>query len=167
MENAYQAPVSNIEQQSQEYQTPRIWSLRGRIGRLRFIAYCGLMPPILVMLGILFGLIIPLLPPAVARSFRDMPPAFVGIALFVVVMLFIAYFAVRRLRDMSYPIWLSLLMLVPYIGTLPLLLLIFKAGDEGENRHGLPPAPNGMGVIIGAILTSLLFISGMLKNASR
>ncbi len=164
MENVFQAPASNIEHHADGHAEARIWSWRGRIGRARFVAYCGLLFPFLALSGVLVALLIPVLPPNFMNNLDASTVIVLGVVIYLMLMLFIAFFASRRMRDMNNSAWLGLLVVLPYINFIVFLLLLFKAGDEGENRHGLPPAPNNLGVWISVLLTVLLLIVSSAKN---
>jgi len=52
---------------------------------------------------------------------------------------------IRRLHDFGWSGWLSLpcfiLYFVPLVDLVTALVLLFKAGDEKENKYGKPPKP--------------------------
>ena len=59
----------------------------------------------------------------------------------VAVSFFSMRLAVLRCHDCGRHGWWALLVLVPYVGTLVSLLLVFARGEDGENDYGPPPTP--------------------------
>ncbi len=62
--------------------------------------------------------------------------------------------AIRRVHDMGYSGWLSLLILVPLVN----LWFLFAPGTQGPNEYGPPPVKNTTGVIIAAFSPILLSV---------
>ena len=56
---------------------------------------------------------------------------FVGVYLFITL-------GIRRTHDVGHSGWFLLLTFIPYIGLIFSLYLLFKKGDQGENKYGLP-----------------------------
>jgi uncharacterized membrane protein YhaH (DUF805 family) len=48
--------------------------------------------------------------------------------------------AAKRFHDMGTSGWLSLLLLVPLVGFIVVLVLLFKGGEPGSNQYGPAPA---------------------------
>jgi uncharacterized membrane protein YhaH (DUF805 family) len=48
--------------------------------------------------------------------------------------------AAKRFHDMGSSGWLSLLLLVPLVGFIVVLVLLFKGGEAGQNQYGPAPA---------------------------
>ncbi|WP_447528432.1 DUF805 domain-containing protein [Vreelandella sp. TE19] len=132
---------------------PRMFQMRGRIGRVRFIAYSASM--IVLFWGIV-GFYLEVLPLMIenASLYRG---------LLLVVMVFMAplavlqtLFTIRRLNDMNVMGWASLVSLVPMINLFFYLALILSPGSPGDNAYGKPPLPNDHNVH--RLLTSLVLI---------
>lgn len=134
MHNPYAAPSANLTPVHDDGPTymPRMFSLRGRIGRLRYLAYnlgyLGLMCCVLVLPVIGLLLVLPLL-------------------------VFNFALHTRRLNDMHRSGWWSVFMVVPYLNIIPGLLLMFGSGDEAANLYGPAPAPNTRALVLGATLS--------------
>lgn len=145
--NPYAAPQADVRDvvATQEYQDVRLWSPKGRIGRLRYLAWLfGFQFLVGVPVGIISGIV----------------PDMAGIllvALYLVVLVFSALIAIKRSHDMNWSGWTVLLMLIPFVA----LVWIFKAGTEGPNRFGNPPPPNTTGIKIAGLLLPILFIVGV------
>lgn len=153
--NPYAPPRANVtlsESGTDEYGEVRVFSVSGRIGRVRYLAYSiGLSLLAFLALGIVA---------AIAAAVTGDP----SVAIVVVVLSYFAAIliqflpAIQRSHDMNVTGWLSLIVLVPF-GT---LVFLFAPGTRGENNYGLRPPPNGVGVILVACLLPLLFVGGIL-----
>lgn len=153
MSNPYAAPtadLSRLESGTETYE-PAIFSLTGRIGRVRYIAYSvaygalALIPGMLVGAGAaVFGLV-----------------KFAPLLSLLMIWLVPCIAARRRLNDMDHNSWLALLVLVPYLNMLVALWLVFAKGSEGPNTYGPAPSPNTGGTIAAAFLVPV-FIVGIL-----
>jgi uncharacterized membrane protein YhaH (DUF805 family)/glutaredoxin len=64
-----------------------------------------------------------------------------------------------RLHDTGRTGWLALVVLVPLIGALMALALLFIGGDEDENDHG--PAPVSSGARLALVLLGLAVLGGL------
>jgi len=125
------------------FQEMKVWAWRGRIGRLRFLAYGAVAYLVYMVLAIAIGL-------AVGMSGAD--AAGFGLVDVVVWGLMIPYLVfgasvtIRRSHDMGWSGWMSVLALIPLVG----LVWLFKGGTPGANAYGAPPPPNTVGVKIAA-----------------
>jgi len=153
--NPYAAPraaVDDVYDDNASVQPVKLWSAKGRIGRVRFLAY--MMYSYLLCVagaGVLGGII---------GAAGLGTPTGIGI---VTVLALIPYFifyvlvAIQRTHDMDWSGWMLLLGLIPLVG----LIWVFKGGTKGRNRFGAPPPPNGIGVIIGAWLLPVVALVGI------
>jgi len=126
-------------------QEVHIFAWRGRIGRLRFLAYSMLMYLVVSVLGGVVGATS--MSPTAALWLIS--PVSIGLMLMV---------AIQRGHDMGYSGWSVLLMLIPLVG----LVWVFKAGTPGVNRFGAPPVPNTLGVKIAALIFPAIAVIGIL-----
>lgn len=85
-------------------------------------------------------------------------PAFVGFGLFLSVIYSLRCIALR-LHDTGRTGWLALVALVPLLGALMALVLLFIGGDEDENDHGMVPVGGGARVVMA--LLALAVLSGL------
>ena len=137
------AHVSDISTHAEEFQPVRIFSVSGRIGRLRLLAY-----------GVGSYLLF---------SIFTMTAA-VPLGTFAVVVGLLAYlvlnvmFFIQRSHDMGMSGWFSILAFIPFVG----LFWLFKSGSPGANDWGAPPPPNTLGVKILAWLLPGIMVIGIL-----
>ncbi len=171
MENPYNtpaAPMTEPQALDASYE-PTIFSMTGRIGRLRYLAYSA----------ILFAMALAYF---AYWMFNGMSAIMTGgaqgwagqialIAFGIPFFLFLSFahivFAVRRINDTDNSGWLVLLTFVPVIGHLFWFFLIFYPGTDGRNQYGPAPSANppwvmltGIGlpfVLIGAVVAFMTF----------
>jgi uncharacterized membrane protein YhaH (DUF805 family) len=146
--NPYAPPLAGVADPAPtEFSKPRVWSYRGRIGRLRYLAYTMVGYFAVIMLGAAAG--------GLAAAF-----GFVGAldyavwSLVAVYAVLVALATIQRSHDMGWSGWSALGSLIPLVN----FVWLFKRGDAAANRWGAPPPPNGIGVKIGAWLTVILII---------
>lgn len=143
--NPYQAPSAAVADAGDQTQPVKVFSVSGRIGRARYIAYG-------IGFYILFGIIAGLLTAALGS---------VGGALMVVAWVALVVIAfmltIQRCHDFNMSGWLSLLMFVPLAN----LIFLIIPGTDGPNRFGAPTPPNGIGVLIAAWSLPLIMVIGI------
>lgn len=143
--NPYQAPSAAVADAGSETQPVRVFSVSGRIGRARYIAYS-------IGFYILFGV--------VAGVFSAALGAVGAVLTFVawVGLLVIGFLlTIQRCHDFNSSGWLSLLLVVPVAN----LVFLFIPGTDGPNRFGPPTPPNGVGVLIAAWALPVIMIVGI------
>ncbi|MFP1683897.1 DUF805 domain-containing protein [Alloalcanivorax sp. C16-1] len=131
------------------------FAFRGRLGRLRYFAYLGLVMLVLYLL-LTFASVL------TAGATRSEPSAVVGVValLLMAVATFAAcVYGIRRLNDLNRSGWLILLGFVPLVNLLLALILLFVPGTPGDNRYGPRPPANGTGVILGAVAAALVTLA--------
>ena len=157
--NPYASPSAQVADTvaDAEYGEIRIFSTRGRLGRVRYLGYgIGLGLLISFVMGILAGV-------AAAAGSAAAP-----IAAIIVVVGYVALFAmqivltIQRAHDFNSSGWLALLGLVPLVN----LIFLFIPGTKGENRFGKQPPPNTAGVIILACILPLIAVVGIVAAIS-
>jgi uncharacterized membrane protein YhaH (DUF805 family) len=161
-ENQNIAPAATVAAGQQALNQPIIFSTKGRIGRLRFLAYSsGLM-----MIYILAIVIIVQIPSAAGpgtyiTDLSGNPTIFSVITGFIVGILFLV-FEKRRFNDINQSGWWLLLNLIPFVNFLLMAYLIFSPGTKGTNNFGPVPAENSPGVkILGSIALTFFIILGI------
>ena len=143
--NPYQAPSAAVADAGDQTQPVKVFSVSGRIGRARYIAYG-------IGFYILFG--------ALAAGL-SMALGAVGAALMAVgwVALVVIGFmlTIQRCHDFNMSGWLSLLMFVPLAN----LIFLIIPGTDGPNRFGGPTPPNSLGVLIAAWFLPAIMVIGI------
>ena len=150
----YAPPQVRTAEGPPDYGEIKIFSAKGRIGRVRYIAYLTGFAVILIVLMVVAGLQVGGILGSETNTDTSVISAAtsprslvypIGVAAFIV---FIALLTIQRAHDFNVDGWLALLIVVP------LLNLIFLAipGTQGENRFGKQTPPNGSGAIIPALI---------------
>jgi uncharacterized membrane protein YhaH (DUF805 family) len=143
--NPYRAPsgvtLANPGVDGYGYGEVQVFSLHGRIGRLRYLAYSMLSSLVLVVPAILVGATL------VAAGEAVLGGTLIG-AGYLAAAVFTVVLSVRRCHDLDWSGWLAVLIMVPLLN----LALYMLPGSAGANRFGLQPPPN----------TSLLKVLGVL-----
>lgn len=117
----------------------------GRLGRLDYFS------------GSLFSTIIWLVFVLLAASTGKIQ--FVGLGLLLSAIYFMRCVALR-LHDTGRTGWLALVALVPFLGALMTLVLLFIHGDDSDNEYGPPPAEGGGRRAI-LVLLAVFLVSGV------
>jgi uncharacterized membrane protein YhaH (DUF805 family) len=154
--NPYSAPSADVAR-PQQYGEVKVFSGRGRLGRLRYLAYS-------VGFGLLANVITAGLLAALGPMGQSGGTAALGISVLVAIFVLVVSFflVIQRLHDMNASGWLSLLILVPIVNAIVVLVLLFMPGTQGENRFGLQPPPNSKGVVLASLIVPVVFVGGIL-----
>jgi len=144
--NPYRAPAATVADAVHGTQPVKLFSISGRIGRARYIAYgFGLYFVFMFCAGV------------VAGTLGD-----AGFALMVLAWLAIAVLGImltiQRCHDFNMSGWLSLVIVVPLAN----LIFLFIPGTDGPNRFGAPTPPNSLGVLIVAWLIPAIAFAGII-----
>ena len=128
-----------------QYQPVRLFSVSGRIGRARYIAYgFGLQ---VLILGVAGGL----------GAFLGDAGVMLIVAGWVAVVALWIMLTIQRAHDFNASGWLALLGLVPLAN----LIFWFVPGTDGANRFGGETPPNSVRVLIVVWLFPVLFVGGI------
>jgi uncharacterized membrane protein YhaH (DUF805 family) len=146
-QNPYVAPRAAVGDAPEDYQQVKLFSVSGRIGRARYIAYS---------LGItaLLGAIGGALSAAVGQ--------FAIIAAYAAIFVISIMLSMQRSHDFNTTGWLAILALVPLVN----LLFWVVPGTDGTNRFGAKTPPNGVLTLIAAWLIPALFTAGIVAAVS-
>ena len=152
--NPYAAPkaaVADVYDNESGVQPVKLFSAKGRIGRLRYLAY-GLAGYLLMLLiAIAFG--------AVAGALgKGSAAATLGLLATIPYFIFIILLTIQRSHDMDWTGWSAILAFIPLVG----LIWIFNAGSKGGNRFGAPPPPNTTLVKIGGLAFPFIMVVGII-----
>lgn len=155
MNNPYIAPTADMTTAPSDTATyqPRIFSLNGRIGRLRFLAYS-------MLLSLITS--IPLTVYVYTQFAARAVPGPVQYLLYLPVYAAMVWLATRRFADIGNSRWWAALVVIPVVSLIPYLYLLFKGGDEQANDYGPPPCANSRGVVAGALVLPLVMIIGIM-----
>ncbi|KRP42597.1 Uncharacterized membrane protein YhaH, DUF805 family [Pseudomonas libanensis] len=156
----YAPPRAAVGDDLPEFATLKVFTINGRIGRLRYLAWTlALTVAMLVAAGIIstVGFAVATASPTIAIILGSL----LGFALFVGLVVVSVQIGVQRLHDLGWSGWLYLLNLVPLVNSVFPILLLVLPGNAGANQYGAPPPPNSTAVKILASLW-LAFIPLML-----
>jgi uncharacterized membrane protein YhaH (DUF805 family) len=140
--NPYAKPNAAVAEAAEAFQEVRVFATSGRIGRVRYIAYGMGIYFLFAILGALLSL---------AIGGAGMIVAWIAI---VVVGFMLT---IQRCHDFNTTGWLSLLVLVPLVN----LVFWFIPGTDGANDYGAKTPPNGVGVIIAALIVPIVAVLGI------
>ena len=140
-----QAPLTTRGTDSGGVGDLNIFTAAGRLGRIRYLMYTmgvGLVGGIIAMLLFMIPVV----------------GIFLGIAVYVGLMVITFLLTIQRCHDFNKTGWLSLIVLIPLVS----LVFYFWPGTKGENDYGHQPPPNSLAIKIGAFLLLGLFVLSML-----
>ncbi|WP_460133584.1 DUF805 domain-containing protein [Pseudomonas sp. S1_E04] len=147
----YAPPRAAVGENLPEYSTLNVFTINGRIGRLRYLAWTLVLSvAMLVAAGIIstVGFAIATASPTIAIILGSL----LGFALFVGLVVVSVQIGVQRLHDLGWSGWLYLLNLVPLVNSVFPLLLLVLPGNAGANQYGAPPPRNSTAVKVLASL---------------
>jgi len=147
--NQYAPPMAHVSdmQTGTGVGELKIFSSKGRIGRLRYLAYSA-------GAGVLFNLsvtVLTLVLPPVLLSL-------VALATMAVLIWFHVITGIKRCHDMDISGWWCLTIFIPIIA----LVWVFAPGSRGDNRFGPPPPANTWGVRLLALILPAVVLIGIL-----
>ncbi|EIK52019.1 membrane protein [Stutzerimonas stutzeri TS44] len=152
-QSPYAPPQAMLETPLPSHGELRVFSVQGRIGRLRYLAWSLVV--VMAAAG-LFGIASIVM--AISSTAGILLMALLAVAALVVNV----QIGAQRLHDIGVSSWLLLLNLVPLIGAFVPLLMMLIPGKGGPNRYGPPQPPNSLAVKVLAALWLLLVIGGVL-----
>ena len=148
----YAPPQANVAEQLPQYSELKVFSVSGRIGRVRYLGWTMAMLLCMLPLMLLFA--------GASVMSSVLGTLILGVA--VIAMIVVGVFiGVQRLHDMGWSGWLWLVNFVPFIGSVFALLMLIIPGTQGVNRYGPPPPPNSTGVKVLAWLFLLVPVTGI------
>lgn len=150
--NPYAAPQTNVTRGDgpEDYGEVKVFSVSGRLGRVRYIGYSvGLSLLILMLLGAVVG---------ITGAADPNVALLVGLAGYATIIVLQFMLTIQRAHDFNTTGWLALIMFIP----LAALVFWFVPGTRGENDYGKQPPPNTAGVIILACVVPFVAIVAIL-----
>jgi len=145
--NPYVAPRAAVDDAPEEYQPVKVFSVSGRIGRARYIAYTL---GISLLLGLIGG--------ALSAAIGETAVYIAYAAIFVLSIML----TIQRSHDFNTTGWLAILGLVPLVN----LIFWLIPGTDGPNRFGRKTPPNGVLTLIAAWMIPVVFTVGILAAVS-
>lgn len=156
--NPYSAPDASLDTADAEEYQPKIFSVNGRIGRMRYLAYNAganliLAAAMIPLVGGFSGL----------ASTTDTGSSFniIYILANIAGLIIAILWGKRRLNDLNRSGWWILLLLVPLVNLIFIIYLLAFGGTNGSNNYGPVPVANTMGVIILGSLIPAIFVLGI------
>ncbi|HWH86564.1 MAG TPA: DUF805 domain-containing protein [Pseudomonas sp.] len=168
-DSPYAPPRANVGENLPPFATLKPFSVEGRIGRLRFLAWTMVLSLVTLPIVGVFALF------ALGLVSGDSTTGLIigGILaffLFIGFMIVSILFSVQRLHDIGWSGWLWLLNLVPVVGSFFPLVMMVVPGNTGANRYGPPPPPNSTAVKVlcslWIVFFALIFTGGILGGFS-
>ena len=148
--NPYNAPKSKVTGVATEYGEIKIFTPRGRIGRVRYIGYS-------IGLTMLIGFVLGLIAALVGKAAGSEVAAIVTIATYVGIFIVMMLLTIQRAHDFNASGWMALVVFIPLVN----LIFWFIPGTDGENRFGPETPPNGTGAVVLALILPAIFILGI------
>jgi uncharacterized membrane protein YhaH (DUF805 family) len=137
----YAPPRAAVGDHTEEYSTLKVFTINGRIGRLRYLAWTL----VLTLAMLVAGGIISTASFAVATASPTagiILGSLLGFALVVAIVWVSVQIGVQRLHDLGWSGWLWFLHLVPLVNSVFPILLLVLPGNAGANQYGAPPPRN-------------------------
>lgn len=164
-DSPYAPPRAAVGESLPAFASLKPFSVEGRIGRLRYLAWSMVLSLVALPIVSVFALIglglvsadstTGLIIGGLLAFFLFLGFAIVGIL-----------FSIQRLHDIGWSGWLWLLTLVPFVGSFFPLVIMVVPGNTGANRYGPPPPPNSTAVKVlcslWIVFIGLFFVGGML-----
>jgi uncharacterized membrane protein YhaH (DUF805 family) len=144
-QSPYSPPQASLGERLPEFAVLKPFSVEGRIGRLRFLAWTMVLSLVTLPVVGVFALI------GLGLVSGDSTTGLIigGIFAFFLFLAFVVIsvlFTIQRLHDIGWSGWLWLLNLVPFVGSFFPLVIMVMPGNVGANRYGPPPPPNSTAV---------------------
>lgn len=148
--NPYNAPKSKVTGVATEYGEIKIFTSKGRIGRVRYIGYT-------VGLAMLIGFVLGLIAALVGKAAGTQLGAIVMIMTYAAIVIMMILLTIQRAHDFNSSGWLAIIAFIPLVN----LIFWFIPGTDGENQFGPETPPNGTGAVVLALILPAIFILGI------
>lgn len=155
-QNPYATPKAPVDLPDTGVGTVRLLSPRGRIGRLRYMAWTFLAGLVMVVPGFLAGVL------GAGAGANAGGVALAILAVLLVILVFIGLLSIQRVHDFNANGWWALIVLLP----LAPLALWFVPGSAGSNRFGPRPPPNGIGIVVAGLALPIFFVLGIVLSVA-
>ncbi len=170
-QSPYAAPKATInDAQNLELYQPMVFSLTGRLGRLRYLAYnLGINAALFLVLIVISYLFLW----NSREPFGIFTPALLGWIFYFAIIINGIIFSTRRLNDLNLSGWYSLFYILTFIprlyseftgpivfsGIVFMIFLVFTKGNMNSNDYGATPPQNSLFVKILGIGLPVLLIT--------
>lgn len=144
--------MADVASRNSDVQPVKLFTAKGRIGRLRYLAFT-MIAYLLFVVGVI---VLNLLFEAMVSS-NPISLGTTGVALLGYV-IFVALLTIQRSHDMGWSGWTAILAFIPFVG----LIWLFGSGTAGNNRYGAPTPPNTWLVVIGGLVFPIIAAVGIL-----
>jgi uncharacterized membrane protein YhaH (DUF805 family) len=153
--NPYETPQASLEYRASDvYDQTSPFSAAGRFGRAGYIAYAFGSYLVVVLVLAIVG---------AASSFLGNAGAMVlGGASVIAYVMFFAFsiiFMIRRLHDLNWSGWLSVLTIIPLANLIIAIPCLFFRGTNGANNYGPPPKSNTTYTVVASIFVVLVTVA--------
>lgn len=154
--NPYEAPSASLQNANLNnvYDDTSPFSAAGRFGRANYVVYAfGGYFVLMLFMGAVT---------AATSVMGDAGTMVVGAAAFVAYIaafVFAIIFLIRRLHDLNWSGWLSVLTVIPLANLVIAIPCLFFRGTDGPNNYGPPPRPNKTHNVLAGILAVLMIVS--------
>lgn len=157
--NLYAAPHSEVGIACpKEYGTVNLLSIRGRLGRARYISNLALLVLCTWIVAFLLTSAIIFL----TRDYGDRISLTYAVksvyVMYGAVLIFSFVLAIQRAHDFNMSGWICLLLFVPFVNFIFAFALWLVPGTTGENKYGRETPPNGIFVKIIAVLAPIAIV---------
>ncbi len=137
----YAPPRAAVGDNLPEYAVLKVFTINGRIGRLRYLAWTLVLTVAMLVAGGIIataGFAVATASPTAGMILGVL----LGFALCIAIIVVSVQIGVQRLHDLGWSGWLYLLNLVPLVNSIFPLLLLVMPGNPGANQYGAPPPRN-------------------------
>lgn len=149
----YATPKAQVAEQLPEFGELKVFSVNGRIGRVRYLAWSA---------AVFFAALGLYLISAMAMAVSTVVGGILMAAIVIAAVVVSVQIGVQRLHDIGWSGWLLLVNLIPVVGGVFALIMMVVPGTAEANRYGPPPPPNSTGAKVMAFTWLLIPILGIL-----
>lgn len=158
----YAPPRSAVTQDWPAEGELKVFTVQGRIGRLRYLAWTMVLSFVGMLLAALcFGVL----------SLSLVAGGLLATVLVIAFLVVSIQMGAQRLHDAGWSAWLLLLNLIPLVNSVFPLLMMVIPGNAGANRYGPPPPKNTRSVKVLAalwvIFLALVFVGALLGGFNK
>lgn len=149
--NPYAAPQTVSHVDAHEYGEVKIFSARGRLGRVRYIGYTIAFSFLILLIGsFIVGILVALIRPKDVSAMMT-----ISLLPYVLVYAIQIWLTIQRCHDFNFSGWLSVLIIIPLAG----FVFWFIPGTDGPNRWGNKTPPNTTTNIVMALVVPVVAVA--------